>query len=134
MENIAKAFARTNPDGSKGVKLRKSYRNHIQDLSGRHQVSAPRQIPMELLDPLMGQSRDIIKELDPKLLSQAMTFDRTPANGIPGFRSSDLAISDRQTLMRGDDMSENDDVGSSSKKNKRKMKGQGGSDFKRHHS
>ncbi|SZF06369.1 unnamed protein product [Blumeria hordei] len=35
LEAIAKSVARTNPDGSKGVKLRKTYKNHIKD----HQLS-----------------------------------------------------------------------------------------------
>ncbi|KAI1005075.1 hypothetical protein K3495_g3147 [Podosphaera aphanis] len=35
LESIAKSVARTNPDGSKGVKLRKTYKNHIKD----HQLS-----------------------------------------------------------------------------------------------
>ncbi|RKF78994.1 Mediator of RNA polymerase II transcription subunit 19 [Golovinomyces cichoracearum] len=35
LENISKSVARTNPDGSKGVRLRKTYKNHIKD----HQLS-----------------------------------------------------------------------------------------------
>lgn len=35
LENVSKSVARTNPDGSKGVRLRKTYKNHIKD----HQLS-----------------------------------------------------------------------------------------------
>lgn len=133
LEPIAKSFARTNPDGSKGVKLRKSYRNHIQDLPGKHQVSAQKAIPSGLLDPMVALAPDLIKAMDSEMLGQAMKFDKTPINGIPGFKTSDLAINDLQTLMRGDDMSENDDYGGG-KKSKRKTRNQGvGHDIKRQH-
>ena len=67
--------------------------------------------------------------MDPELLNKALKFDRTPINGIPGFNSSDLAINDQQTLMRGDDMGE-DEHG---KKIKRKKKIQNGADPKDKH-
>lgn len=126
------SLARTNPDGSKGVKLRKSYKNHIQDLPGKHQIPSPSEIPPALLDPAIAQAPDIIKEMDPNLLTQALTFEKTSINGIPGFNTADLAINDQQTLMRGDDMSENDEYGN--KRGKRKKKYQAnGSDVKRQH-
>ncbi|KAG7660864.1 ROX3 [[Candida] subhashii] len=131
LEPIAKSLARTNPDGSKGVKLRKSYKNHIQDLPGKHQISSSKPIPPGLLDPNVGQNPDIIKQLDPELLNRALKFEKTPINGIPGFNTVDLAINDQQMLMRGDDMSENDEYGS--KKNKRKKKVQNGVETKRQH-
>lgn len=133
LEPVAKSLARTNPDGSKGVKLRKSYKNHIQDLPGKHQIPPLKSVPGSLLDPAISKAPDMIKSLDPELLSQALRFEKTSANGIPGFNTSDLAINDRQTLMRGDDMSENDEFGGS-KKNKRKKKlQQNGGDIKRQH-
>ncbi|RLV96498.1 Mediator of RNA polymerase II transcription subunit 19 [Spathaspora sp. JA1] len=130
LEPIVKSLARTNPDGSKGVKLRKSYKNHIQDLPGKHQIAPAKPIPSGLLDPQAGQTPDLIKELDPELLGKAMKFEKTPINGIPGFNTADLAINDQQMLMRGDDMSENDEYG---KKSKRKKKTQNGTDPKRQH-
>lgn len=133
LEPIAKSLARTNPDGSKGVKLRKSYKNHIQDLPGKHQIPPLKPVPGALLDPSISQAPDLIKSLDAGLLSQALKFEKTSVNGIPGFNTSDLAINDQQTLMRGDDMSENDEFGGS-KKNKRKKKLQSnGGDIKRQH-
>ncbi|ODV81862.1 uncharacterized protein CANTADRAFT_44591 [Suhomyces tanzawaensis NRRL Y-17324] len=128
LEPIARSLARTKPDGSKGVKLRKSYKNHIQDLPGKHQIPGPKTLPPGLLDPMVAQAPDIIKELDPELLREALKFDKTSINGIPGFNTADLAINDQQMLMRGDDMSENDEY----KKGKRKKK-QSNGDVKRQH-
>ncbi|MCP8716547.1 MAG: hypothetical protein M5E90_03920 [Asgard group archaeon] len=133
LEPITKSLARTNPDGSKGVKLRKSYKNHIQDLPGKHQISPNKPIPPGLMDPNLDKHPNIIKNLDIELLNKAIKFDKTPINGIPGFNSSDLAINDQQTLMRSDDV--NDDE--YSKKLKRKKKNQNGvntgGDLKRQH-
>lgn len=128
LEPIAKKLARTKSDGSKGVKLRKSYKNHIQDLPGKHQIPDSKPLNGQLLDPEVAQQSDIIKELNSELLNVALKLDRTPINGIPGFVTADLAINDQHTLMRGDDMSDNDEH-----KKKRKKKAQNGNDMKRQH-
>lgn len=125
---MAQSLARTNKDGSKGVKLRKSYKNHIQDLPGKHLIPAPKQINGALLDPGLALHPDIIKEIGSDILGQALKFDRTPANGIPGFNSSDLALNDQHTLMRSDDMSENEEL-----KKKRKKKFPDAGNVKRQH-
>ncbi|QWU89077.1 hypothetical protein CA3LBN_003400 [Candidozyma haemuli] len=127
LEPIAKSLERTKPDGSKGVKLRKSYKNHIQDLPGKHQIPPAKAVPAALLDPNLSQQPDLIHELDADLLNHALKFEKTPVNGIPGFNPAELAISDQSTLMRGDDMSENDE-----NKKKRKKK-QASVDAKRQH-
>lgn len=102
-------------------------------MPGKHQIPPLKSVPGSLLDPAISKAPDLIKSLDPELLSQALRFEKTSANGIPGFNTSDLAINDQQTLMRGDDMSENDEFGGS-KKNKRKKKlQQNGGDIKRQH-
>lgn len=82
-----------------------------------------------LLDPELIHQPDVIKQIESELLNHALKFDRSPINGIPGFNTADLAISDQHTLMRGDDMSESEDH-----KKKRKKKLQNGGDFKRQHS
>lgn len=128
LESVAQSLARVNSDGSKSVKLRKSYKNHIQDLPGKHQVPGPKPINGALLDPNLGTQPDVIKQIDSDLLNRALRFDKTPINGIPGFNTADLAINDQHTLMRGDDMSETDDY-----KKKRKKRQQNGGDIKRHH-
>lgn len=109
------------------MKLRKSYKNHIQDLPGKHQIPPAKAVPAALLDPNLSQQPDLIRELDAELLNHALKFEKTPVNGIPGFNPSDLAISDQLTLMRGDDMSENDET-----KRKRKKK-QATNEAKRQH-
>lgn len=118
LEPIAKSLARSNPDGSKGVKLRKSYKNHIQDLAGKHLVPQAKPIPGGLLDPNLGQAPDIIKAINPALLNEALKFEKTSINGIPGFNTADLAINDQQTFMRGDDIGDGDD----GRRGKRKKK------------
>lgn len=125
---MAQSLARVNSDGSKSVKLRKSYKNHILDLPGKHQVPGPKPINGALLDPNLAHQPDVIKEINAELLNQALRFDKTPINGIPGFNTADLAINDQHTLMRGDDMSETDDY-----KKKRKKRQQNGGDTKRQH-
>lgn len=127
LELVARKLARTKSDGSKGVKLRKSYKNHIQDLPGKHQIPDARPLNGQLLDPALAQQPDVIKEINSEMLNTALKFDRTPINGIPGLVTADLAISDQHTLMRGDDMSDNDEH-----KKKRKKKQLNG-DFKRQH-
>ncbi|CAI5760658.1 unnamed protein product [Candida verbasci] len=126
LESIAKSLTRVNPDGSKGVKLRKSYKNHIQDLPGKHQISSSKPISPNLLDPQISELPDIINPLDQSLLNRALKFDKTPINGIPGFNISDLAINDQQVSIRNDDDDENE-------KKKRKKKIQNGNEPKRQH-
>lgn len=109
------------------MKLRKSYKNHIADLPGKHQVPAGKPVNGALLDPELAQQPDVIKEINGDLLNLAVKFEKSPVNGIPGFNSADLAINDQHMLMRGDDMSENDEH-----KRKRKKKQVSG-DMKRQH-
>lgn len=75
---------------------------------------------MTLLDPALSQMPDTIQQLSPDLMHKAFKFEKTPANGIPGFNIVDLAMNDQHTLMRGDDALDNEDV--SSRKGKRKKK------------
>lgn len=105
------------PDGSKGVKLRKSYKNHIQDLPGKHNVPNAKPLPNGLLDPMLPQYPNIINPLDIKMVNKALEFDKTPLNGIPGFNTADLAISDQQTLRR-------DDEGEDRKRKKKQLNGE----------
>lgn len=129
LEDTARSLARTNPDGSKGVKLRKSYKNHIQDLPGRHNITGPKPIPNGLLDPMLSQYPNVIKPIESGILSKGLEFDKTPVNGIPGFDPADLGMSDQQTLMRRDEGSDLDDE----LKRKRKKKQLNGDTPKRQH-
>lgn len=129
LEPIAQSLARTKSDGSKGVKLRKSYKNHILDLPGKHQIPGEKPVNGALLDPELAQQPDVIKQIGSDLLNHALKFDKSPINGIPGFNSADLAINDQHTLMRGDDMSETDEY----KKKRKKKQQMSGGDVKRQH-
>ncbi|KAF8001768.1 hypothetical protein HF325_004269 [Metschnikowia pulcherrima] len=128
LELIAASLERTKPDGTKGVKLRKSYKNHIQDLKGKHQIPPAMPLNGQLLDPDLAKQPDVIAEFNPELLSAALKFDKTPINGIPGFSPADLALSDQTSFVRGDENGESDEA-----KRKRKKKQISGGDFKRLH-
>lgn len=128
LEPIAKSLERTKKDGSKGVKLRKSYKNHILDLPGKHQIPAAKPLNGLLLDPEIVNFPDVIKELKADLLNAALKFEKTPISGIPGFQTADLAISDQNTATRGDDLPESEEL-----KRKRKKKQMAAPDFKRQH-
>ncbi|OBA23667.1 hypothetical protein METBIDRAFT_9914 [Metschnikowia bicuspidata var. bicuspidata NRRL YB-4993] len=128
LELIASSLGRTKPDGSKGVKLRKSYKNHIQDLKGKHQIPPSKPLNGQILDPELAKIPDVITEFNPELLSAALKFDKTSINGIPGFSPSDLALSDQAASTRGDDNGESEEA-----KRKRKKKQLMGVEYKRHH-
>ncbi|CAK9440122.1 uncharacterized protein LODBEIA_P42220 [Lodderomyces beijingensis] len=126
LEETARQLARTNPDGSKNVKLRKSYKAHIQDLPGKHQIPPSKQIAVGLMDPMIAQYPDIIEEIDAQVLAKALHFDKTPLHGIPGFDPADLAITA--------DSGAGDDDDERKGKRKKKLGGAGvgsGGDLKR---
>lgn len=117
LKDIADALARTKPDGSKGVKLRKSYKSHIQDLPGRHSIPTPnaisnfsledqsktdRNLSMLASVPLQSQNDFVnahppIETLNLEFLTKAMNFEITGPNGVPGFDASKLAMDDSTT-------------------------------------
>jgi len=91
LEDIAKSVARTNPDGSKGVKLRKTYKNHIKDhgLSGsfdsvKREMDAPETLyamtmaPDEEWDVQYRRGREVEKGLASVLpnVNKALTMAR----------------------------------------------------------
>ncbi|KUJ19664.1 Rox3-domain-containing protein, partial [Mollisia scopiformis] len=92
LNDLAKSVARTGPDGqSKGVKLRKTYKNHIKDhgVSGafdskKREFDAPESLFMMMITPgeewdaQHAQGKDIEKGLglDDNVLSKAFTMSR----------------------------------------------------------
>lgn len=128
LEEIAQSLARTKNDGTKGVKLRKSYKNHILDLPGKHQIPSAKPISEHMLNPDYGKGPDLIKAINTDVLKMALSFEKTPINGLPGFDTADLAICDQNSFMRSDDMSGDDES-----KRKRKKKQQNGGISKRPH-
>lgn len=114
LKPMADALARTKPDGSKGVKLRKSYKSHIQDIPGRHTIPTPNTIsnctPEEIAKidkhichlayvPLQSQhdflnSHPPIEPFSSDFLTKSLNFEITGPNGVPGFDSQRLAMDD----------------------------------------
>lgn len=95
IQELAQALTRTNPDGSKGVKLRKSYKSHILDLPGKHNIPTEDKSFTQIA--LMPENPDFAKpEIEPfslEYLNKILNLEKTGANGIPGFDSSKLALS-----------------------------------------
>jgi mediator of RNA polymerase II transcription subunit 19 len=95
LNDLAQSLARVNPDGSKGVKLRKSYKSHIADLSGKHNIPTDDKLFTQIA--LMPENPDFVKpkiEVFPlEYLQKVINFEKTGPNGIPGFDSSKLALS-----------------------------------------
>ncbi|VEU19545.1 DEKNAAC100406 [Brettanomyces naardenensis] len=91
--DLAQSLARTTPDGSKGVKLRKSYKNHIADLPGKYTIPADRSLsPIVCTPDNPDMIQPELKPLDVKYLEKLFNFDKSSINGIPGFDASKLAI------------------------------------------
>lgn len=96
LQDLAQSLTRQNPDGSKGVKLRKSYKSHISDLPGKHVVPIDDSKTFSRI-VLMPDNPDFIKpKIDPfpiEYLQKVIKFEKTGPNGIPGFDSNKLALS-----------------------------------------
>lgn len=94
VDELADALARTKPDGSKGVKLRKSYKSHIADLPGKHTI--PTEDKSFTHIALMPDNPDFTKpKIEPfslDYLDRVINFEKTGSNGIPGFDSNRLAL------------------------------------------
>ncbi|GMM36316.1 Rox3 protein [Saccharomycopsis crataegensis] len=125
LNSLALSVARTNPDGTKGVKLRKSYKSHISDLPGKHTIiDTEKDISPVVFRPVYENdandtSKTEIKTLDMNFLLDKLRFDRTPDSGIPNFDVANLAVSDSSTLKNGG-ISNGDSEG---KKRKKKSTG-----------
>lgn len=98
IQDLAQLLARNNPDGSKGVKLRKSYKSHIADLPGKHQIPPVSEDKSFAFVSLMPENPDFtkptIEPFDMEYLDRVLKFEKTGPNGIPGFDSSKLALAD----------------------------------------
>ncbi|GME91107.1 unnamed protein product [[Candida] boidinii] len=94
---ISDSLARNNPDGSKGVKLRKSYKNHIADLTGKHTIPTERNLSPVVFGPPREEINPEIQPIDVNELINCFNFEKTPITGIPGFDSSRLALEDNKS-------------------------------------
>lgn len=110
LDTIAESVARLNEDGTKGVKLRKSYKAHMTDLSAK---SAPIGTVRTLSPVVFAPEREgapiRIEPFEPTMLKYNVSFDRTPETGIPGFDPAELGIGDgnqgtkRKSKNKGDE-------------------------------
>lgn len=90
---LANSVARFDVVTGEKKKLRKSYKNQIADLYGRHTIPTT-QNSWSLLQlgrmPLQHVRK--IQTFDQDLMSQALSLDKTPNTGIQGFDVSLLAM------------------------------------------
>ncbi|ODV88145.1 hypothetical protein CANARDRAFT_179151, partial [[Candida] arabinofermentans NRRL YB-2248] len=101
--DLSQSLARERPDGSKGVKLRKSYKNHIADLPGKHTIQAERTLSPVVFGP---ENPDMIKPtlelFDLQQLKSVFNFEKSSIHGIPGFDSNKLAIESNDSTSKKD--------------------------------
>lgn len=99
LSELASSVARFDATTGEKRKLRKSYKNQIADLPGKHTIttgSTPGTWSLYELarqPPRFGQSAPALKHFDQKLLGYALSFDKTPVSGIPDFDMSLLGVS-----------------------------------------
>lgn len=155
LTDLASSVARVDAQGQKR-KLRKSYKNHVSDLPGKHVIPTanPQQpSPFSLLQlarqpPRIDPSRPpppLQPPLNQTLLSDALALDRTPATGIPDVDVSLLAAPSYGNGQQASKMTRNGVVtqgtpdsdydSSGAKKNRKKKRREdsvgSGSDLKR---
>lgn len=94
LKELASLVARQDPVTGQKRKLRKSYKNHISDLPGKHPIPNVGETPWSLvnmaLQPPIGPSQELNKPIKPSLL-QALKFERSVGSGVPGFDPKLLA-------------------------------------------
>jgi mediator of RNA polymerase II transcription subunit 19 len=114
LSQLAASVARFNPVTGEKHKLRKSYKNQINDLPGKHEIppegvegpvnvgSANNNATPSLLSIVMSYQGQVqnqgaepshLQSLDPDLVDKAFVFDKTPSTGIPDFDPAKLAVS-----------------------------------------
>lgn len=91
LEDISKQVARTNADGTKAVKLRKSYKNQISDLSGKFNVIPTRE------NGKGGEMVHILFQENPDMMTQVR---RTPDMSNEQWREQ--MINRDSNLFNGD--------------------------------
>ncbi|CCH46575.1 Mediator of RNA polymerase II transcription subunit 19 [Wickerhamomyces ciferrii] len=93
LSNIANSVARVNETGSKGVKLRKSYKAHINDLPGKHNnIPKDRTISPIVYAPEREGAPININKFDNQILKNYLNFQKTNDDGIHGFDPANLAM------------------------------------------
>lgn len=112
MRELANSVARFDPQTQQKRKLRKSYKNEIADLPGKHNIpSSSAGTGYSLIDlarkppswdPSTGGPPPPLRpQLDEKKLNAALNFDKTPATGLPDF---DVSLIGSASLVSGQSM------------------------------
>jgi len=95
LNNIANSVARLNNDGTKGVKLRKSYKAHINELPGiKTNFAKDHTISPIVFAPEREGVPIKINQFNENLLSNLLKFEKTNDGGIQGFDINKLGLSD----------------------------------------
>lgn len=93
LQDLSRQVARTNPDGTKAVKLRKSYKNQINDLSGKFSVIPTRE------NGKGGEISQTLFQNNPDMMPQV---HRTPDMSSEQWRH--LMMDRDAALFNGDNM------------------------------
>ncbi|ODV62700.1 Rox3p [Ascoidea rubescens DSM 1968] len=109
LSDIAASVARTKPNGEKAVKLRKSYKSHINDLPYKHTIKSDNILESIALreDITLGLNdlSNFIKPIDRDLVSRALNFKKTPKDSLNDIEIEDLQFKtivdfDKKSLKR----------------------------------
>lgn len=89
LRDFANSVARQDPETGTKRKLRKSYKNHVADLPGKHPVPGPGESAWQLMDaamrPLPNSSIDVLKVLDFDSESLSRLKFQRGSGPLPGF-------------------------------------------------
>lgn len=100
LDSLAASVARFDPATGVKRKLRKSYKNEISDLPGKHTIPGPNEtaenwslVNIARQPPRFDPSKPPpeLKKINEKALENGLAFDRSPLNGIPDFNVALLA-------------------------------------------
>lgn len=93
LEDVSRQVTRTNPDGTKAVKLRKSYKNQIQDLSGRFITIPTRE------NGKGGEIAHVIFQHNPDMMNDVKMVDgMTPEEWKESMKNRDVALFDSPAM------------------------------------
>lgn len=98
LTELANSVARQDPLTGAKRKLRKSYKNHIADLPGKHTIPTRGETAWSLIDfaHMPPVNAVDMPDLDVQLLRN-LRFEKAPATGVPGFDPKLLATATPQS-------------------------------------
>lgn len=106
LRDFANSVARQDPETGAKRKLRKSYKNHVADLPGKHPVPGPGESDWQLIDTAMrpppNSSADVLKTLDFDADSLSKLRFQRGSGPLPGFDLKLLAAPGAVPNKNGD--------------------------------